>query len=454
MPPSHTRHAKSSAQTVAHVRPKASLSPVKHAEFLLSHCILVLEQTLTFTHPVDGVLSHYFRNQRQLGQQVRACIAQTTYDVLRRKLLWEHLSRSAPKGSGGRIRRLALLAFAASPALRAALLSTLGAGEAAWLEACWALPTQELSIECQHNLPAWLAERLTAQWGHATMLAFAQASQEKAPLDVRVNILRDKRDKVLSRLRERAQQVQATPWSPWGLRFLQNVSLNQMPEWQDGLLEVQDEGSQLLAVLVDAKRGEMVVDFCAGAGGKTLALGAQMHSSGRLYAFDTAAQRLQALQPRLKRSGLSNIYPVVISHERDVRVRRLNGKIDRVLVDAPCSGLGTLRRNPDVKWRQSPASLAQLQVQQARILAAAAALLKPGGRLVYATCSVLQEENEQVAQAFDAAHPDFAALDVATLLPHASLAQRGYLHLWPHIHGTDGFFAAVWQRRQTSVTPN
>ncbi len=165
---------------------------------------------------------------------------------------------------------------------------------------------------------------------------------------------------------------------------------------------MQDEGSQLLALLTDAKRGEMVVDFCAGAGGKTLALGAAMRNTGRLYAFDTSGHRLDALKPRLARSGLSNVHPVQIAHERDERIKRLAGKIDRVLVDAPCSGLGTLRRNPDLKWRQSPQAVEELRAKQAAILASAARLLKPGGRLVYATCSLLRAENEAVADAFGA----------------------------------------------------
>jgi len=216
---------------------------------------------------------------------------------------------------------------------------------------------------------------------------------------------------------------------------------------------VQDEGSQLLALMLDAKRSEMVVDFCAGAGGKTLALGASMRNTGRLYAFDVSGHRLAALKPRLARSGLSNVYPTQIAHERDDRIKRLAGKIDRVLVDAPCSGLGTLRRNPDLKWRQTPQAIAELQVKQAAILASAARMLKPGGRLVYATCSLLDAENEEIAQAFEAAHPQFSKLDAAEVLNKAHVAhaeklvENGYLRLWPHQHQTDGFFAAVWEKR-------
>ena len=154
-------------------------------------------------------------------------------------------------------------------------------------------------------------------------------------------------------------------------------ALQQLALFTRGAIEVQDEGSQLLALLIDAKRGEMVVDFCAGAGGKTLALGAAMRNTGRLYAFDTSGHRLAALKPRLARSGLSNVHPAQIAHERDDRIKRLAGKIDRVLVDAPCSGLGTLRRNPDLKWRQSPKAVAELaQLKQPAILASAARLLE------------------------------------------------------------------------------
>jgi len=207
-------------------------------------------------------------------------------------------------------------------------------------------------------------------------------------------------------------------------------------------------------LLTGAKRGEMVADFCAGAGGKTLALGAQMRNTGRLYAFDVSGHRLAALKPRLARSGLSNVYPVQIAHERDDRIKRLAGKVDRVLVDAPCTGLGTVRRNPDLKWRQTPDALAALGEQQRAILDAAARLLKPGGRLVYATCSPLLEEDEEVAAAFDtgALGGSFSRLPVLDLLQRAQVADpeslvSGFdLRLWTHRHGSDGFFAAAWER--------
>jgi 16S rRNA (cytosine967-C5)-methyltransferase len=244
----------------------------------------------------------------------------------------------------------------------------------------------------------------------------------------------------------------ATPYSPWGIRLKGRPAMNKWHQFEHGLIEVQDEGSQLLALLVGPKRGEMVIDFCAGAGGKTLLLGALMRSTGRLYAFDVSAARLAKAKPRFARSGLSNVVPVAIDHENDTRVRRLAGKAHRVLVDAPCSGMGTLRRNPDLKWRQSAQSLSELVELQARILASASRCVAPGGRLVYATCSILKEENEQQVDRFLSAHPEFELIDAAPLLAARTPLQieGPYLKLRPDVHGTDGFFAAVFERRKTA----
>jgi 16S rRNA (cytosine967-C5)-methyltransferase len=202
-------------------------------------------------------------------------------------------------------------------------------------------------------------------------------------------------------------------------------------------------------LLLGPKRGEMVVDFCAGAGGKTLALGAMMRSTGRLYAFDVSEKRLLKMRPRVARSGLSNVHPVLIDSENDIKVKRLAGKIDRVLVDAPCSGLGTLRRNPDLKWRQTPKAVDELVAKQRAILAGAARLVKPGGRLVYATCSLLDAENRGVIDDFLASHPEFVHLPATNCWRPARVdLDTGIdLELRPDVHGTDGFYAAVMERR-------
>jgi 16S rRNA (cytosine967-C5)-methyltransferase len=230
--------------------------------------------------------------------------------------------------------------------------------------------------------------------------------------------------------------------------------------FEAGKIEVQDEGSQLLTYLVAPKRGQMVADFCAGAGGKTLAIGALMKNTGRLYAFDISEKRLHNLGQRLKRSGLSNLHAQVIASETDPKLKRLNGKFDRVLVDAPCSGFGTLRRNPDLKWRFEATDILELNVKQAAILARAAKLTKAGGRLIYATCSLLVDENEAIAEAFLSANSDFVLVPANTVLAQQQiqLDTGNYLKLLPHLHGTDGFFAAVFERKtdtkQNAETPD
>ncbi len=268
-----------------------------------------------------------------------------------------------------------------------------------------------------------------------------------------MNTLKIKREAAIAELAKEGITAAATPYSPLGLRIEGKPSLHRLSIFARGDVEVQDEGSQLLALLVDPRRGEMVVDFCAGAGGKTLALGVAMRNTGRLYAFDTSGHRLAALKPRLERSGLNNVHPLQIAHERDERINRLAGKVDRVLVDAPCSGLGTLRRNPDLKWRQTPTLVQGLRAQQIAILNSASRLLKSGGRLVYATCSLLEAENESVAHQFSTENSArFKPVSALTALAHArvegpqNLVDGDFLRVWPHRHGTDGFFAAAWQR--------
>jgi 16S rRNA (cytosine967-C5)-methyltransferase len=306
-----------------------------------------------------------------------------------------------------------------------------------------------LPFAIQANMPDWLEQRLRAQFGEAESLALALALNQPAPVDMRVNTIKARRDEVQTRLTQEGFPCEITPWSPSGLRRHDRAPIFKTLCFKEGLFEVQDEGSQLLALMLEPRRQEMVVDFCAGAGGKTLHIGALMANTGTVYAFDVLAKRLEKLKPRLRRAGLNNVRMVTISHERDARVQRLKGKIDRVLVDAPCSGTGTLRRNPDIKWRDI--NLAELTDAQQRILAAAAELLKPGGRLVYATCSLLKEENEDIVEKFLAARPDFRALPVNEILErrHLPLSMTGdALRLLPHLHQTDGFYAVALERNQ------
>ena len=421
-----------------------------HPKALLDACSELVRLTLKFDHPTDAIVSRFFRDNRGLGPRERATLSGTVYNVLRKKLLFDHY---APSGSGPKERRLAILGFyGPGDFLRSALTEQ----EKNWLDQCEKINVADLMERHRHNLPEWLVQPLKEQLG-AEFWPLAESLNQSAGLGLRVNALNAKRADVQKELAVAGIKAVPTLYSPMGLRIAGKPTLNKLDAFVRGAFEVQDEGSQLLAMLLDAKRGEMVADFCAGAGGKTLAIGAAMRNTGRLYAFDNSAHRLDALKPRLARSGLSNVHPAAIAHERDERIKRLAGKIDRVLVDAPCSGLGTLRRNPDLKWRQTLAQVEQMAVTQAAILQSAARLLKPGGRLVYATCSLLVQENEAVAQAFTLANPAFTPLDAAQILSDLKVdaattlciggeSGQRYLRLWPHRHQTDGFFAAVWQR--------
>lgn len=418
---------------------------MKFTPALFGHAEAALSEMLRFVHPADAVLSHYFRSHRELGHADRGFVAETCFTVLRRRR-----SLAARCAGEATPRRLLLAAlFCLRGWNLRELASVTRDADVAWLATAKAERGEAWPPAVRCDLPDWLYERL-AGLGASEVEAIAAALNRPAPLDLRVNPLKTERDEVLAQLAAGGIRAEATALSPLGIRLEEKPALARHPLFLDGSIEVQDEGSQLLAFLVAPRRGEMVADFCAGAGGKTLLLGALMRSTGRLYAFDVAEKRLANLKPRLARSGLSNVHPQRIVSEHDARLKRLAGKFDRVLVDAPCSGLGTLRRNPDLKWRQSPESVAELNAKQASILAAAAKLVKPGGRLVYATCSLLAAENEAVVAGFLAAQPDFSLVDAAEVLRRQGIAidaADSFLRLLPHRHGTDGFFAAVMERK-------
>jgi 16S rRNA (cytosine967-C5)-methyltransferase len=409
----------------------------------LVHALTIV---LPLRSPADATLKQFFRDNRNLGGRDRALIADTTYAVLRRRRTLEAITPMATP------RELAL----------AALVKIAGVGinhiqhlvtqeEFDWLVELKKLNFESLPFEVRSDLPDWVLSRLRAQYPEKDLLSLTRALQQSAPLDLRVNTMRARRDEVLERFKAEGVAAGPTALSPLGIRMKEKIALNTHPLYLDGTVEVQDEGSQVLGLLLEPRRNDMVVDFCAGAGGKTLEIGALMNSQGRVYAFDVSEKRLANLGPRLKRSGLSNVHPQRITAENDTRVKRLRGKIDRVLVDAPCTGLGTLRRNPDLKWRQTEAGIAELNQKQAAILAAAAQLVKPGGRLVYGTCSFLAEENENIVAAFLAANPDFAIVPCGEVLARLKIAATAcdeFLRLVPHVHDTDGFFAAVLERRK------
>jgi len=413
----------------------------------------LLASLLRFDGPADAAMSRHFKQDRRLGPRERSVVAEAAFDALRRLATLRWMMQTADPRRAPRLASLVQLArqHGIEPlgprllrgderAVRGALTVDLGLAPAA----------------IRAEVPMWLFQRVTVQYHDAQPLfeVLAQA----APLDLRVNTIKAERDAVLKELESVTRSgslAQATPtrFSPEGIRLREKPALTRWPMYKEGRVEVQDEGSQLVARLLAPRRGMMVVDFCAGAGGKTLAIGSLMKSTGRIYAFDVNAKRLAGLSPRLARSGLSNVHPVALHSTGDVRAKRLAGKIDRVLVDAPCSGSGTLRRNPDLKWRFDESELERLTAVQAELLRAAARLVKPGGRLVYATCSLLAVENQDVVAAFLSEQPQFAVVPAAQVLraqgidiDHAERFDPWFVML-PHLHGSDGFFAAVLEKR-------
>ena len=414
----------------------------------------LLAQVLRFDGPADAAMSRYFKQHARLGSRDRSLIAEAVFHALRRYATLRWMMQPA---HAARAPRLAALVTLARQHGFAALDARALRGDARAVRHALAMRLENAPSAVQAEVPLWLYRRLCDQYDDAPPLLAAMI--EAAPLDLRVNTQRAQREEVLAELRASTRQhaplhAEPTRYCPEGIRLGEKPGLTRWPLYQEGKIEVQDEGSQLVARLVAPRRGEMVVDFCAGAGGKTLALGSLMRSTGRIYAFDIHARRLAGLGPRLKRSGLSNVHPAAIASENDLRVKRLSGKIDRVLVDAPCSGSGTLRRNPDLKWRFDEAELARVNAVQHNVLRAAARLVRPGGRLVYATCSLLTEENQAVVERFVADHPQFASVPAAEVLGPQGIEVPGlerfapYFVMLPHLHGTDGFFAAVLQRHR------
>jgi len=415
--------------------------------------------------PADLTANAYFRNRRFIGSGDRRAVSERVWDILRRRgqLGW-WLARTGVRKPTPRALVAAHLILAERNALADldALFDggrhrpmTFDEAEYAVLRALdgHTLDHPEQPDWVAANVPEWIAPHLAESYGPDWPREIA-ALETPAPVDLRVNRLKANTERARGMLAKAGVDTEPTPFARDGLRLARRLSIVTSPAFEDGLVEIQDEGSQLVAALVDAKPGMQVVDYCAGAGGKTLAMAAGMENKGRIVALDVLETRLDRSAQRLRRAGVHNVERRTLDEESRKWLKRRGGAFDRVLVDAPCTGTGTWRRNPDGRWSLQPVDLEELVPKQAAILDAAQRLVKPGGRLVYATCSVLAPENERQAEAFLSRHPDFEAVPVGTLLGEVlregatlSLPEGPWLRLSPRQHGTDGFFAAVFQRR-------
>jgi 16S rRNA (cytosine967-C5)-methyltransferase len=426
---------------------------VKPAAHIQS-CIDILDLLKVADRPSDTVISAYFRSRRFIGSKDRAAISAMTYDILRHhaRLSWwaSYMDREDATARVQVILYLSLVKRQVIAAIRDVFSGDkfapprLDDVEAQFLEKMEGrtLFHPEMPPSAMLECPPWAYSKLEAAFGSRLKDELA-AMMEPAPLDLRVNSLKASREDVLEQLKALGLVAEATAYSPFGLRLQSRPAITQTDLYKNGLIEIQDEGSQLVAALVQAKAGMSVVDFCAGAGGKTLALAATMNNKGRIVACDVMDRRLERSRERFRRAGAHNIELHPLKNENDQWVKRNEGKYDCVLVDAPCSGTGTWRRNPDARWKNLGPRLDELLGLQSRILISAARLVKAGGRLVYATCSLLPEENEAQVEAFLAAQTAFRLVDSQAA---EITAEKSFLKTTPARHGTDGFFGAVMER--------
>ncbi len=393
-------------------------------------------------------------HHRRFDERERSVVVQMAMDALRQRarLQW-WLSRAGvsdvDQDAGLRIAALKILQDGSKPE---GMRNLLELGEDSELDKALrqlgghTLEHPEMSLAVRYSIPDWIEPRLRQRFGADLELELA-AMLRPAPLDLRVNTLKTTREAALAALAAEEERAQPTPLSPIGLRLGPHAYVNDGAAYAEGLVEPQDEGSQIAAMLVEAAGCKMVVDFCAGAGGKSLAIGAEMRNSGRLVACDVSEKRLARARQRLRRAGINAECRLLDSKW----IKRHAAKADRVLVDAPCSGTGTWRRKPDARWRLAESDVLELRAKQAEILDRAARLVAPGGRLIYVTCSVLNEENEDQIAAFQERHADFRILPVPEIWPRvlggACPGHQPMLRLSPGRHGTDGFFVAVLEKQ-------
>lgn len=411
------------------------------------------------------IIARTFRAHRELASGARRLIAETVYGLIRwdRRLdaIVEELTRR-----GGRDTALAplvrdelkLLVYEARAGVPAEALAAdvkrlvrepidlaRAVADDAGLGARTGIDREATRL----SFPTWLLEAWTADYGAGEATALAEAMNQRAPLAVRVNTARIGRDTLIAQLGEEHVAARATTLSPVGLAFETRVNAFGLSAFRDGLFEVMDEGSQLVAEVVAPPPGGRVLDACAGAGGKTLALGAALAGKGRVLALDTDGKKLEELRRRARRAGLTNVQAKPVGAGVGDVAKAVSGTFDRVMVDAPCSGLGTLRRNPEARWRLRPADVDGFPARQLALMISYAPLTAVGGRLIYATCTVNRRENEGVVERFLAERDDFVPVPVKEIWGRERAETLGdgmTLQLFPHRHDTDGFFAAVLRR--------
>ncbi len=410
--------------------------------------------------PADALIAKYFRQRRYIGSKDRAAVAELIYYVLRNGGALEWWLEAKKYSSSPRAIVFLALVFHHKARLQEFHEWMNGDTYAPddMTEAEIKLITHYVDSEliqgdmpepARLNYPEWMADILHAHFPE-NLHTVLQALSQEAPVFLRANSLKTTREAVIEALTKEDIVAKAAALAPHAIQLTKRGPMFATKAFKNGWFEMQDEGSQLVAHLVDAKAGQKVIDFCAGAGGKTLAIAAAMKNKGRILAWDTNEARLSQITKRLARAGVNNVQTRTLTSEHDSFLKRHKDSADWVLLDVPCTGSGTWRRNPDLKWRTTPKDLEEVTDIQRRILKSAGRLVKPEGSLVYATCSFFKDENENQIAVFLSEHPDF---EVVASGVDANGVTDGtpYLSLMPHTHNSDGFFAAVLRRKSSET---
>ena len=440
---------------------------------LVGHVIELYELVRSAKLPADAVVNDFVRERKYLGSKDRRFLTDALYGIVRhRKRLEATLEHSlkqmnlgAPAPHVPSLWMYAAYKVCIRDHSPKALLSEISslwktnspdvdlerlAGllkENAQLRFLPELPALRVSTE--YSYPTWMVEQWLRRLGEDETRRLCGAMNEVAPVVIRVNTMMASPEECRAALEKEGIPCHPTSLSPFGLILEKRTNVHGLNAFRGGLFEIQDEGSQLLSLLVHPRRGQFIVDACAGGGGKALHLSALMENSGQIIALDVDGHRLERLRKRCRRANAVNVEPVLVDREDDSAEESYVALADAVLVDAPCSGSGTIRRNPGTKWSLTQRAIAEYQHRQQSVLTRYSRLVKPGGRIVYATCSLLEEENEEVVQSFLSKQPSFRVQSAREGLEKWNLhhlADKDFLSLLPHRHGTDGFFAAVLVR--------
>lgn len=420
---------------------------------LIGHVVELLEEVSSSRKPADHLIDFFFRKRKYLGSHDRRFIAESLYAVLRhrQRIEWA-IASITMKQQYARMMVVAALLLESKVAPEALMAEQVLPDDVfRKIQECIARsPDKSDSLErisLTYSFPAWMVKKWIGQFGETETEKLCDVLNTQAPITLRVNTLKATVAECRESLQKEGIDSVPTEFSPFGLHIPKRINVFQLETFRKGYFEVQDEGSQMLALLVDPKPRTKVIDACAGGGGKSLALAAIMKNRGEIFSLDIHNFRLDELRKRIKRAGVDTIRVRTVSE--DESPAELHNDADYVLVDAPCSGTGTIRRNPGMKWTVSTEMVKELQQKQSMILSNYARCVKVNGTIVYATCSLMKEENDDVAEAFLASHPDFVLRDPGEVVQRYhldTLVNNRYFQLLPHHHGTDGFFAAIMKR--------